>query len=144
MLTVEKAFLIGTHRDSFRRGEPAEIVGCRFVQPNKLASRLCYQVRFRDGFEDDVAVEDAANFEIVSETEAEIVLATLGEADEDTETEPQGLSPELEAEIDEAMAEETAWEAIQDDPMDDALDDEGSEDFDPIAEAERNAATAHS
>lgn len=147
MATIEKAFLVGTHRHSFRSGVPAEIVGVMWVQPDGLSLRLCYAIRFADGHEDHVPMADAANFDIIPEADADDILTLLAlaeqsEADEDTETE-LGLDPELEAKIDAVMAEETPWEMIQDDSMDDALDGEVDDDFDPIAEAERSAALAH-
>ena len=158
MATVEKAFLVGTHDYSFRPGVPAEITGVLWVKPDGLDLRICYAIRFADGYEDYVPMADAVNFNIIPEADADEILTLLAlaeqsEADEDTATEP-GLDAELEAEIDAVMAQETPWEPIRDDAMDDdpdeelryiADDDDGSasDGFDPIVEAERNAALAH-
>lgn len=62
-----KAFLVGTHRYSFRAGKPAEIIGVVFITPDKLNPRACYHVRFDDGAEDFVAISDINNFKIISE-----------------------------------------------------------------------------
>ncbi|MEK7102763.1 MAG: hypothetical protein AAB870_00250 [Patescibacteria group bacterium] len=65
----QKAFLVGTHRYSFQAGKYAEILGVRFVAPEGLESRACYHVRFENGQEDDIAISDSINFEIISEAD---------------------------------------------------------------------------
>jgi hypothetical protein len=64
---MQSAFLVGTHRYSFRPGEPARILGVVFVTRACDKARACYHVRFKDNREDDVPIEDATNFAIISE-----------------------------------------------------------------------------
>ena len=70
-LDVKKAFLVGTHSDSFRPGAVAEIIGVVFFAPPGLEVRPCYHVRFGDGKEDLVPIADTGNFRIISEDEVE-------------------------------------------------------------------------
>ena len=51
-------FLKNDHRDSFRMGELAEIVGVEFVIPNGQEGRFCYLVRFADGTEDLMPIKE--------------------------------------------------------------------------------------
>jgi hypothetical protein len=66
---MTKAFLVGTHRFSFRAGEPAEIIGVRFTTPADLEPQACYFVRFGNGNEDLVPIADARNYQIISEAD---------------------------------------------------------------------------
>ncbi len=66
-MTVQKAFLVGTHCNSFHAGKPAEIIGVVFITPDGLAPRAAYLVRFENGDEDMIAVSDQTNYEIISE-----------------------------------------------------------------------------
>lgn len=68
-LKPEKAFIIGTHRNSFRSGEPAEVLGLSFVTPPGDYPRPCYHIRFADGKEDYTAVLDVSNYELITEPE---------------------------------------------------------------------------
>jgi hypothetical protein len=68
---TQKAFLIGTHSNSFRPGEPAKIIGVVFVTPDGFPARVCYEVLYKDGRKDFVALSDSLNFQIVSEDEVE-------------------------------------------------------------------------
>ena len=62
------AYLIGTHKYSFRYNEPAEIIGVKFVCPGEnYAERLCYLIKYSDGFLDYVVVEDRKNYKIVGD-----------------------------------------------------------------------------
>lgn len=66
-MTHEKVFLVGIHRNSFRAGEPAEIIGLKMCQPSEMAEpRLCYEVEFGDGVIDYVPLSDNLNFDIIS------------------------------------------------------------------------------
>lgn len=62
----EKVYLVGTHRYSFRGGEPARIVELVFL-PHGKEKRVCYVIKFSDSVEDTRAVKDHQYFEIVSE-----------------------------------------------------------------------------
>lgn len=74
-----KAYLIGTHYTSFRRGEPAEIIGVEFVTPEGLQPRPCYKIRYEDGVEDAVPIADANSFTIVSADEIHNVRAACAQ-----------------------------------------------------------------
>jgi len=67
--TGKKAFLVGTHRHSFRAGKPAEIIGISFVTPKNCNPRPCFKICFGDGKIDDVplsAVHQEHSHEIIS------------------------------------------------------------------------------
>jgi hypothetical protein len=68
----QKAFLVGTHRYSYRAGKPSEIVGVVFVTRQKQEAHACYQVRFEDGAEDFVPLSEARHFEIISEDDVRV------------------------------------------------------------------------
>lgn len=63
----QKAYLVGTHRYSFRAGQPAEIIGVQFVTPMHAAPRPCYHIQFEDGQQDFVALSECHRFAIISE-----------------------------------------------------------------------------
>ena len=73
----ERAYLIGTHSISFRRGVPAEILTVVFFKHEDNAPRLCYHVRFKDGKEDYTPVCDADNYKVITKEEAEELLKKL-------------------------------------------------------------------
>ena len=52
----EKLYLVGTHRGSFRPGEPAEIIGTVMVETANDGLRPCFKVRFNDGQEDTTTI----------------------------------------------------------------------------------------
>jgi len=62
---ASRAYLIGTHRYSYRPGEPAEIIRVVICDPKDMGLRPCYHIRFSDGEEDFVAIEDHGNYEIM-------------------------------------------------------------------------------
>lgn len=68
-MNQQKAFLVGTHRNSFRFGEYSEIIGVVFITPEGHKPRACYHVRFNDGVEDFTPISDSGNYEIVSESD---------------------------------------------------------------------------
>jgi hypothetical protein len=57
-METDKAYYVGTHRYSFKSGDPAEIVGVKMVTPELEEQRLCYHIRWSDGCEDFVPVSD--------------------------------------------------------------------------------------
>ena len=65
-VSIQRAYLVGTHRYSFQAGEPAEILGMIFVNPDEKGWRLCYHIRFEDGRDDCVPVSEGTHYEIVS------------------------------------------------------------------------------
>lgn len=65
-MTRDKAYLVGTHRYSSKSGKPAEIIGVEIVTPENKKPRLCYHIMWNDKVEDWVAVEDSANYKIIS------------------------------------------------------------------------------
>lgn len=63
----DKAYLIGINPYSFRKGEPAEIVGVELLIPEGgLKKRLCYHVMWADKGEDWIPVADDENYKIIS------------------------------------------------------------------------------
>lgn len=62
----DKAYLVGIHRYSFKSGKPAEIIGVEIVTGVSAKPRLCYHVMWSDKTEDWIAVEDSANYKIIS------------------------------------------------------------------------------
>jgi len=62
MSVIQKSYLVGTNRTFFRVGKPAEIMGVKYV-----GSRHCFLVRFEDGNEYCVALENRDQYEIISE-----------------------------------------------------------------------------
>ena len=65
----EKVYLVGTHRYSFRAGEPAEIIGVEMTTPKQLLPRLSYHIRFSDYVEDWVAIDDGDYYKIITFTD---------------------------------------------------------------------------
>jgi len=65
-MTRDKAYLVGVHRYSFKSGKPAEIIGVEMVTPENGKPRLCYHIMWSDKVEDWIAVEDSANYKIIS------------------------------------------------------------------------------
>lgn len=63
----QKAYLVGTHRYSFRAGKPAEIIGVQFLKPVNAEARPCYYVQFEDGWQDFIPLSEAHHFVIISE-----------------------------------------------------------------------------
>lgn len=53
-----KAYLVGTHRYSYRAGIPAEIIGVNFCCLNDGTYRLCYHLLWDDFSEDWISVEE--------------------------------------------------------------------------------------
>ena len=46
----KKLYLVGTHRDSFRAGEPAEVIGVEMIESDSEPDH-CFKLRFEDGAE---------------------------------------------------------------------------------------------
>ncbi len=44
-MTQGKAYLIGTNIHSFRKDEPGEIIGVKWIMPRGYPARLCCTVR---------------------------------------------------------------------------------------------------
>lgn len=61
---IGKAYYVNTHPDSFRTGEPAEIIDTVWVTHKEKdhAPRACFHVRYKDGVEDLVPVMDNENY----------------------------------------------------------------------------------
>lgn len=52
-MTHETVYLVNTHKDSFRPGEPAIVKGVHMVKPSReLDPRLCYYIEYMDGYKD--------------------------------------------------------------------------------------------
>jgi hypothetical protein len=71
---TQKSYLVGVHRYAFRAGEPAEIIGVKWVKPSPVERhewRLAYEVEFFDGKRDFVALSDilAGNHVIISDVD---------------------------------------------------------------------------
>lgn len=71
-ITDQKAFLVGTHRYTFRAGKPAEIIGIVFATPLGHKTRPVYRIRFSDGHTDCVPLSDVhvnPHHKIISEAD---------------------------------------------------------------------------
>jgi len=64
---TQRAYLVGTERNFFRAGEPAEIVSVEFTAVWRRPARLVYRIRFPDGKEDLVPLDNFNRFQIISE-----------------------------------------------------------------------------
>jgi len=65
---IETAYYEGLHRDSYRRGEFAEILRAVWVKPvgsQEYDWRLCFEIRYEDGEIDYAPVDDAGAYRIV-------------------------------------------------------------------------------
>ncbi len=62
MPPTEKAYYTGTHRHSFRTGQPAEILGVVWTGPENRPARACFHIRYPDGAEDFCAISDTSNY----------------------------------------------------------------------------------
>jgi len=58
-LKIEKVLITGVNHNTFRCGETAEVVGTVYVTPENHERRLCFVIRFEDGYEDYVPICDA-------------------------------------------------------------------------------------
>jgi hypothetical protein len=65
-MQTEQVFLVSIHRYGFRAGTPATIVGVEEVTPPGSPPRFCYKVRFEDGKEDFVPMNETEHYKIVS------------------------------------------------------------------------------
>ncbi len=74
-METRKAYYIGTHPNSFRSGEPAEIIDFKSVKVGN-EWRSCFMVRYADGREDSCAASDHGNYKIVDESEVREALTT--------------------------------------------------------------------
>jgi len=59
---TEKCYYTGTHRYSFRAGQPAEIIGVFMAAPEGADWRPCFYVRYPDGIEDLSPISDMDNY----------------------------------------------------------------------------------
>ena len=69
-------YIVGTHHYSYRNGEPALILGVTIQ--NEKNPRPCYHVKYADGKQDFIAIEDSKNYKILmpNEVRAGYTLAT--------------------------------------------------------------------
>jgi len=65
MAKIDKAYLVGIHRYSFRSGEPAEIQGVVMNCSMDYEFKPCYKIKFADGTEDLVPIYDEKNYKII-------------------------------------------------------------------------------
>ncbi len=63
---LDEAYLVGVHKHSFRSGRPARIIGVHVVTRKDGKPKPCYHIRWADQVEDLVAIEDSANYKIIS------------------------------------------------------------------------------
>lgn len=66
-LQLEDAYIVGILQYSFRAGEAAKIINVMYATPLNISGRACFVVRFDDGAEEYIAVEDYAHYRIISE-----------------------------------------------------------------------------
>jgi len=64
---MEDVYYVGTHRDGFRPGIPAKVIGVKFgAKPNtEREVRLCYHVKYQDNVEDMCVVSDDTHYKLV-------------------------------------------------------------------------------
>lgn len=62
---IEDAYLVGINSNSFRAGIPALIVGLKILDIRE-EKRICYHIRFSDGYEDFTPLIDVENYKIIS------------------------------------------------------------------------------
>lgn len=67
-MIVKDVYYIGKGHHSYRRGEPARVIGVKMVTPDAegATERLCYHVRYEDGTEDYCVIGDTNNYSIVT------------------------------------------------------------------------------
>ena len=77
-IETKDAYYVGTHKYSFRQGEPAKIVGIKTVFRDKenFPSRVCFHVVYADGFEDWCPIEDSENYKIFTSEEIKLKFST--------------------------------------------------------------------
>lgn len=64
-INVDRSYLIGIHRFSYRAGEPAEILGvCSYHTKKGFVN--CYHIKYDDKQEDYVNIEDKENYKIIT------------------------------------------------------------------------------
>ena len=71
---IKKSYCVGIHRNSFRPGEPALVTGVKFCTPHGLPSRPCFQLKFKDGFKDQIPIFAGRNGNDANEPNPHIVL----------------------------------------------------------------------
>lgn len=63
----EDAYVVGVHRYCYKAGEPAKILGVRYIALTDHPARFCFEVEYPDGKIDLVPYfDDSDNYEIVS------------------------------------------------------------------------------
>ncbi len=55
---TQKTYMVGVHRYAYKAGEPAEILGLKWVKPDGLDWRIAFEVQYFDGKKDFVAYSD--------------------------------------------------------------------------------------
>jgi hypothetical protein len=69
-MKLDKAYLVGTNKSSFRAGIPAEIIGVDMVSIEVHPTpRPNFHIRYSDGMEDHVPFIDSNNFEVITFTD---------------------------------------------------------------------------
>jgi hypothetical protein len=64
--SLRPVYYVGTHRYSFRRDGPGEIIGVKEVTNGKYTSK-CFVVMYPDGFVDYKPIDDTSAYELRSE-----------------------------------------------------------------------------
>lgn len=67
--SINTAYLVGTNKYSFRRGEKAKILTVVLYSHGNIINRPCYKIQYKDKAFDYVVIEDTDNYIIVSENE---------------------------------------------------------------------------
>lgn len=63
-MNTKPAYYTGTHRYSFRSGEPGLIVSVVMVRPDGEDWRPCFHVWYPDGVDDYCPISDTQNYKI--------------------------------------------------------------------------------
>lgn len=71
-LRMGKVYYVGTHENSFRVGEPAEIIGVKNVASISKHGRPCFYIRYADGKEDLSPICDIKNYELLAEDDVKV------------------------------------------------------------------------
>jgi len=66
----KQVFLVGVHRHSFRRDEPAAVLGVEWYKPSGQDPRACFHIVYSDEFHDYVPVSDTEAYKLVPQSQA--------------------------------------------------------------------------
>lgn len=68
-MKIKNVWYRGHERYGFHGREPAEILGLRMITPDKSPARLCLYVKYANGDEDFVPLDEAMKMGYISDVE---------------------------------------------------------------------------